>query len=173
MIKKMTRFNLHDYNKPYDSFTVIGRIIPKYEDGSWSYAEELFEEHYYKQYELENIDHSYIDEKSKAVYLFYEDNHCVGQIKLRTHWNGFGFVEDISVAKGSRSKGIGTALMDTAIEWAKQNDLIGLMLETQDVNLLACRFYARNNFVIGAVDSMLYSKFPTAHEKAIFWYNRF
>jgi hypothetical protein len=57
--------------------------------------------------------------------------------------------------------------------WAKQNKFIGLMLETQDVNVSACRFYAKNSFIIGAVDNMLYSNFPTANEKAIFWYYKF
>lgn len=173
MIRKMSQSNINDYNKPYGGFFVIGRIVPKYEDGIWSYVEEIFEEPYIKQYDMESIDNSYIDEKSKAVYFYYEEDQCTGQIRLRENWNGFAFIEEISVAKGSRNKGIGTALINTAVEWAKQNHLIGLMLETQDVNLLACRFYAKNNFNIGAVDSMLYSKFPTRHEKAVFWYNRF
>lgn len=58
------------------------------------------------------------------------------------------------------------------MEWAKANNLGGLMLETQDINVSACYFYAKNKFVIGAVDTMLYSKFPTANEVAIFWYNK-
>ena len=36
--------------------------------------------------------------------------------------------------------------------WAKQKDLCGLMLETQNNNLLACRFYIKKGFVLGAVD---------------------
>lgn len=42
------------------------------------------------------------------------------------------------------------------------------MLETQDINVSACHFYAKNNFVIGAVDTMLYSNFSTSNENAIF-----
>ncbi|MCM3248802.1 hypothetical protein D0A23_10435 [Bacillus amyloliquefaciens] len=37
----------------------------------------------------------------------------------------------------------------------------------------ACHFYAKNNFVIGAVDAMLYSNFSTANEIAVFWYCTF
>ena len=72
-----------------------------------------------------------------------------------------------------RGKGIGHALINTAIEWAKQNNLCGLMLETQDVNLLACRFYSKLGMKIGAVDNMLYANFPTYNERAIFWYLKF
>ncbi|ULO08545.1 GNAT family N-acetyltransferase [Paenibacillus sp. 19GGS1-52] len=172
MIIKMTISNIKDYNKSNESFTVIGRIIPKYEDGIWSYTEELFSEQYYKQYDKEDIDISCIDDENKAVYLYYFDNNCIGQIKLRAHWNGYAFIEDISVAKKMRGKSIGTALLNKAAEWAKQNKLMGLVLETQDVNLLACRFYAKNNFIIGAVDTMMYSNFPTANEIAIYWYKK-
>ncbi len=63
--------------------------------------------------------------------------------------------------------------MGQALEWAKENKYAGLMLETQDVNVQACRFYAKNGFVIGAVDTMLYSNTPAAGEYAIFWYFKF
>jgi len=44
------------------------------------------------------------------------------------------------------------------------------MLETQDVNLLACRFYLKNNFEIGAVDTKLYSNSKFKDETALFFY---
>lgn len=173
MIIKMTHENIEDFNKSNEDLIVFGRIIPKYEDDIWTYTEELFSEQYTKEYDNEDIDVSYIDNENKAVYFYYVDNNCVGQIRLCTHWNGYALLEDIAVAKNWRSKGIGKILLKKAIDWAKENKLIGLMLETQDVNISACRFYAKNNFVIGAVDNMLYSKFPTANEKAVFWYNKF
>ena len=94
----------------------------------------------------------------------------MGQIRLRASWNGYAFIEDLGICQSWRQKGIGSLLLTQAVEWARQNKLIGLALETQDVNLSACRFYSRKGFVIGGIDTMLYSKFPTAHEKAIFWY---
>lgn len=173
MIIKMTHENIEDFNKANEELTVFGRIIPKYEDDIWTYTEELFSEQYTKGYDNEDIDVSYIDNDKKAVYFYYVDNNCVGQIQLSTHWNGYALLEDIAVAKNWRNKGIGKILLGKAIEWAKENKLIGLMLETQDVNISACRFYSKNNFIIGGVDNMLYSKFPTANEKAVFWYNKF
>jgi streptothricin acetyltransferase len=173
MITKMTHTNIKDFNNSNESFLIFGRIIPKYENDKWSYTEEIFTEKYYKQYENEDIDTSYIDNRYKAVYLYYDNSKCIGQIRLRSHWNGYAYIEDIAVAKNWRQKGIGTELLKKAGEWARENNFIGLMLETQDVNLSACRFYARNNFVIGSVDNMLYSKFPAANEKAIFWYQKF
>ncbi|MDY8046617.1 GNAT family N-acetyltransferase [Paenibacillus polymyxa] len=175
MIIKMSLSNMGDFKKSneYNGFIVSGRIIPKYKNDNWTYIEESFPEPYFKQYEDDDVDISYIDEQGKSIFLYYDENDCVGQIKLCTNWNGYALIEDIAVAKDWRHKGIGAALLSKATEWAKQNNLVGLMLETQDVNVLACRFYAKNNFVIGGVDTMLYSNFSTAHEKAIFWYYKF
>jgi len=164
---------MKDYNNPNEDFKVTRRIIPKYENEKWTYTEEIFPEPYVKRYENDEVDSSYIEGKGKAIFLFYDDNNCIGNLKLRSNWNGFALIEDITVARNHRQQGIGGVLLKKAAEWARQNNLIGLMLETQDVNLSACRFYAKNNFVIGAVDTMLYSNFPTANEKAIFWYHKF
>ena len=47
------------------------------------------------------------------------------------------------------------------------------MLETQDNNLIACKFYHNCGFKIGSVDTMLYANFENNFEKAVFWYLRF
>lgn len=159
MIIKMNHLNMKDFNKSNEGFMVSGRIIPTLENNVWSYTDE--------------IDISYIEDDRKAVFFYYVDNNCAGQIKLRSNWNGYGLIEDIAVKNAYRKNGVGTALINKAMEWAKENNLCGLMLETQDINVSACYFYAKNNFVIGAVDTMLYSNFPSANELAIFWYYKF
>lgn len=73
----------------------------------------------------------------------------------------------------SSKKGIGSALINISIEWAKHKNLHGLMLETQDNNLIACKFYHNCGFKIGSVDTMLYANFENNFEKAVFWYLRF
>ncbi|MFP7233878.1 streptothricin N-acetyltransferase SatA [Bacillus subtilis] len=173
MIIKMNQFNMKDFNKPNEPFVVSGRIIPTFKNNIWKYTEGLFSEPYVKKYEDDEIDVSYIEEEGKIVFLQYDENNCIGRIKIRSNWNGYALIEDIAVAKDYRKKGVGTALLNKAIEWAKENNFSGLMLETQDINVSACRFYAKNRFVIGGVDTMLYSNFPTAKEIAIFWYCQF
>lgn len=173
MIIQMNQDNMNDYSSSNEHFIVFGRIVPRYENDAWSYTEENFSEQYIKQYDDDEIDMSYVGDENKAVFLCYEKDNCIGRIKLRANWNGFALIEDIAVAKEWRHKGVGTELLKAAFEWAKKKELIGAMLETQDVNVAACRFYAKNRFVIGAVDNRLYSKFSTANEKAIFWYYLF
>lgn len=169
----MTEANRADYNKPNEEFPVTGRIFPKYDNGVWTYTEEKLPEPYMKRYADEEIGAAYIEEESKAVFLYYEGEHCLGRIRLRANWNGYAMVEDIGVAGSRRQQGIGSRLMDQAVQWAQQHKLAGLMLETQDVNAAACGFYARYGFIIGGVDNMLYSNFSTADEQAIFWYYKF
>ncbi len=131
----------------------------------WTYTEEIFAEPYVKKYDDEEIDVSYIEEEDKVVFFYYAENHCVGRSKLRSNWNGYALIEDIDVA--NRKNGVGTALLHKAIEWTKENHLCGLMFETQDINVSACHFYAKNNFVIGAADTMRYCNFSTAYSGCV------
>lgn len=109
----------------------------------------------------------------KIIYLYYQDDKCVGKVKLRKNWNRYAYIEDIAVCKDFRGQGIGSALINISIEWAKHKNLHGLMLETQDNNLIACKFYHNCGFKIGSVDTMLYANFENNFEKAVFWYLRF
>ena len=74
--------------------------------------------------------------------------------------------------RSARGQGVGTGLIQKAVQWAEDSGLQGLALETQDNNLLACRFYAECSFVIGAVNTMFYRNFDN-EEFAVFWYLRF
>lgn len=139
----------------------------------WTYTEEIYDQSYLKAYADDDRDYTaYIGNPDKAIFLAYSGSECVGQIVLRRDWNGYAFIEDICVAGLARGKGIGTGLIQRAVQWAKDADLKGLALETQDNNLLACRFYVKCGFVIGAVNTMLYRNFEN-DEIAVFWYLRF
>lgn len=171
-IVKINRQNSTDINKANQPFEIIGKIKPTFYGGKWTYTEELYENSYVKEYTSDFGCDSYIDDPDKAVFFAYSDMECVGQIVLKRDWNKYAFIEDICVAKSVRGQGIGTSLIQTAIKWAKDSDLKGLALETQDNNLLACRFYAKCGFVIGSVNTMLYKNFNN-DEFAVFWYLKF
>jgi len=174
MIVEMAHNNLQDINKANQPFDVIGKIIPEFIDGVWSFSECVYEEAYEKSYPNdEEVWEEYINNPDKIIFLCYDNNDCIGQVRLRKNWNEYACIEDIAVSQSHRKKGIGNELIQKAIEWAKTKKLHGIMLETQDTNLLACRFYNKLGFQIGAVDTMLYANFSNAHEKAIFWYIKF
>ena len=167
---------LADVNAANEPFPIIGRIVPELKDGIWSWREELFDESWEKQYPNDDCDYSeYIKNPDKIIYLAYSESICIGQIVLRRDWNKYAFIEDICVSRAARGQGVGRALILKAIEWAKAAGLDGLALETQDNNVLACRFYAKCGFSIGGVNTMFYRNFskPYSDETAIFWYMKF
>ena len=173
-IVKIDYHNLADINKANQPFEVIGRMKPTFSDGIWAYTEEIYEQSYMKVYPNDSCDYAaYIDNSDKTVFFAYSDKECIGQIVLKRDWNRYAFIEDICVAKSARGQGVGTGLIQKAIEWAKNSDLNGLALETQDNNLLACRFYAKCGFVIGAVNTMLYRNISDNEEFAVFLYLHF
>lgn len=169
-IVKINQQNLADINKANQPFEIIGKIKPVFINEIWTYTEEIYEQSNMKAYPNDTEDYAtYINNPDKTVFLAYSGDECVGQIVLKRDWNGYAFIEDICVAKSERGQGIGTGLIQKAIKWAENLNLKGLALETQDNNLLACRFYAKCGFVIGAVDTMLYRNFNN-DESAVFWY---
>lgn len=172
-IVKINQQNLTDINKANQPFEVIGKIKPILAGRNWTYTEEIYEHPYIKGYSSDSGDYAdYIDNPDKTVFFAYSGAECVGQIILKKDWNRYAFIEDICVVKSARRQGIGTALIQKAVEWAKNSGLKGLALETQDNNLLACRFYVKCGFVIGGVDTMLYRNFGN-EESAVFWYLQF
>jgi GNAT superfamily N-acetyltransferase len=75
---------------------------------------------------------------------------------------------DLRVAAEFRYRGVASALLAAAEEWSDARAIRTLMVETQDVNVPACRFYARQGFVLGAVNRGAYPDLP--HEVQLLWY---
>lgn len=75
---------------------------------------------------------------------------------------------DIRVAPDARGQGVGAALFRAAEAWAAARGCRQLKVETQNVNLPACRFYARQGCVLGAIHRFAYPGLP--HEVQLLWY---
>jgi GNAT superfamily N-acetyltransferase len=75
---------------------------------------------------------------------------------------------DIRVSPEARSIGVGSALFRAAEAWARGRDCRQLKVETQNINVAACRFYARQGCVLAAVNRLAYPGLPD--EIQMFWY---
>lgn len=75
---------------------------------------------------------------------------------------------DIRVAPAARGRGVGSALFRAAEAWAAARGCRQLKIETQNVNVPACRFYARRGCVLGAVNRFAYRELPD--EAQLLWY---
>jgi GNAT superfamily N-acetyltransferase len=77
-------------------------------------------------------------------------------------------VWDIRVSPEARGLGVGSALFRAAEEWSRSRNARRLKVETQNTNVPACRFYARQGCVLGAINRFAYRDLP--HEVQLLWY---
>jgi GNAT superfamily N-acetyltransferase len=78
---------------------------------------------------------------------------------------------DIRVHPEYRRDGVGTRLFQYAAEWARQKGFGQLGTETQNVNVPACRFYASQGCVLGAIHRFGYAGCSgVADEAMLLWY---
>ena len=74
---------------------------------------------------------------------------------------------DLRVAPDVRGQGIGSALLRAAEQKARQHGAGALRVETQQVNVPACRFYQRHGFRLERATRGVYADFP--NEIQLLW----
>jgi ribosomal protein S18 acetylase RimI-like enzyme len=156
------------------AFEVRSKLVLRAEKGSVRYTV-VDVPPYTKEYDPEEVEpESYVGAADKVVFFAWLGEEVIGQIRLRRYWNGYAYIDDIAVEPEYRGEGIGRALMARAIAWAKEKGLPGLMLETQDNNVPACRLYARCGFQLRGFDTHLYKGLDASTDEiALFWYLMF
>jgi len=75
---------------------------------------------------------------------------------------------DIRVSPRERGKGIGSALFRAVRTWAGDRGCRWLKIETQNVNVPACRFYQKMGCTLGAIDRFAYPDQP-AEVRLLWW----
>jgi ribosomal protein S18 acetylase RimI-like enzyme len=74
---------------------------------------------------------------------------------------------DLRIAPDGRRRGVGTALLRAVEAWAAARGARQLSVETQQVNVPACRFYARHGFMLATVRRDAYPSLP--EEVQLLW----
>jgi ribosomal protein S18 acetylase RimI-like enzyme len=109
----------------------------------------------------------------------YEGCRRVGGVVLAWRSPGVTMLEDrhdlavvwdLRVRPDRRGAGIGTALWRASEEWARARGCQVLKVETQNVNVAACRFYARMGCTLGAIHLGAYPELPS--EAQLLWYRQ-
>jgi GNAT superfamily N-acetyltransferase len=77
-------------------------------------------------------------------------------------WFGVGgaVLVDIRVAPAHQRLGVGSALIAAVVAWARARRLNELFIETQNVNVPGCRFYAAQGARLHAVIPRAYPRLP-------------
>jgi len=78
---------------------------------------------------------------------------------------------DLRVHPDWRGRGVGKALFARATSWARQQGCTQLKVETQNVNVRACRFYADRNCELRMIDRDAYAGHAqVGREAKLYWY---
>lgn len=116
----------------------------------------------------------YINKPNQVIYIALLHNQIIGLMVLKKNWNHYAYIEDITVDKKYRTLGVGKRLVDQAKQWAKKGNMPGIMLETQNNNVAACKFYEKCGFVIGGFDFLIYKGLDMKNDEvAMYWYFHF
>jgi GNAT superfamily N-acetyltransferase len=75
---------------------------------------------------------------------------------------------DIRVLPGRRTSGVGTLLFRAVEAWALARGCNTLKIETQNINVGACHFYARMGCTLGVIDRFAYPDLPD--ETRLLWF---
>jgi len=81
---------------------------------------------------------------------------------------GTAVLWDIRVAPEAQRRGVGRALFTSAVKWATGRGAKRLKIETQNVNVPACEFYASCGCELRAVNRDVYDEYP--EEIQLLWY---
>ena len=171
-IQELNIDRLQDVNRCDSAFTVDSKLVLSAENSVIDYTLVQVITPYQKHYPSEELDAAaYIANPDRVIYLAYQEDQIAGQVRLSRYWNRYAYIEDIVVDPPFRRQGVGRALIEQAIAWAKASGCPGIMLETQNINTAACRLYARCGLYLGGFDTCLYRGIlPGTDEIALYWY---
>lgn len=113
-----------------------------------------------------------------CFYIAYHNEKPVGAIALAYQTEGCNMLKgaddvvviwDIRVLPTYQRQGIGSKLMDIAYAWAKEKRVRLIKVETQQINVSACKFYLKKGFHLGTIDCYAYGMNPK-DEVMLLWY---
>lgn len=105
------------------------------------------------------------------VFVVEAKGRLVGLYDLEIlHWNNTGWLWNLLVDVGHRGQGLGRALFDRGLAWAREQNLRSVVIETQSNNVPACRFYQRVGcHLVGIQDEYYANHDLEDSEVAVFW----
>lgn len=113
-----------------------------------------------------------------GLFLAMRGDQPVGAAAVAWNTNGVHMLEgrrelavlwDIRVDPYHRREGIGAALFRHAAGWSRARGCTRLKIETQNINVPACRFYRRMGCTLGTIHRHAYAP-PLDHEVQLNWY---
>lgn len=115
-----------------------------------------------------------------GIFIAYEESQPVGGAAVALNTPKVNMLEDrkdlavlwdIRVLPDRRGMGIGKALFLHSADWARRQGCSQLKIETQNINVPACKFYCSMGCELGMIHRYGYAAIPAvADEAMLFWY---
>ncbi|WP_173915265.1 GNAT family N-acetyltransferase [Halobacillus sp. Marseille-Q1614] len=109
-----------------------------------------------------------------GLFIALENDIYVGGAAVAPEMAGFkrgaANLWDLRVQPDARNKGIGGKLLEAVRLWSKERGYRTLMVETQNVNTPACKFYSNKGFVLETIDLHGYGESLVEDEAKLMWY---
>ncbi|MFC8981125.1 GNAT family N-acetyltransferase [Streptomyces sp. NPDC057411] len=83
-------------------------------------------------------------------------------------WNRRLAIEDIEIAPAHRGRGVGRALIDHAVAFARDSGAVHIWLEVTNINAPAIHAYRRMGFTFCGLDTTLYDGTASSGEQALY-----
>ncbi len=187
-IREVGKDRLPQYGEVPIAFRVesVLRVVPQEGGfGGLALQEERLAEPYVKDYDARGYDRparwpDEFDMSEWGILMAFDGRDAVGGAIIATRTAGVEVLEgrddlavlwDIRVRPDLRQRGIGSELLRRAADWARQRGCTQMKIETQNVNVPACRFYAKHGCELRTIDCNAYAACPDiAHEAMLLWY---
>jgi GNAT superfamily N-acetyltransferase len=151
--------------------------------GGFRLREEKVEKPWFKDYDTEEspLEWSKLFDLSQwGFFMAYEGESPVAGTAVALNTPGVNLLEgrkdlavlwDLRVIPNLRGTGIGRLLFLHAADWARKRGCRQMKIETQNINVPACRFYSRMGCELGMIHRFGYAANPSAaNEVMLFWY---
>ncbi len=115
------------------------------------------------------LDEVAIPERTKRFWVAEEDGRIGGFVATSWQfWNRRVVLWHIYADRSVRGQGLGNRLIEKVYERARRQKALAIFLETSNFNVPGIRWYERQGFRLGGLDTTLYSGAPAAEEVGIY-----
>lgn len=169
--KIITRDHKEDINIKNQPFKLFGLLLPSYNNGRWDHTELLFPKENVTEMCFPDENYDFEEMSKNSVFVgAYDGDKCIGLAILQQAFFKYMYLYDLKVDSDCRGQGVGRLLIEKCRKVAAQQGYQGLYTQGQDNNLGACRFYLKNGFVIGGLDTHIYRGTSQEYKKDILFY---
>lgn len=139
---KIRRFELNDLDKIYKLMNILYNGKLKYD-------------------KFKNIYKLKLQDKNSYYIVAVQDDNVVGlltsELQEKLHRERLQlFIEDLIVEESKRNNGIGKALIENAVNYAKSNNCEVVELTSYKDNTKAHKFYEKNGFINHSIKFKMY-----------------